>query len=214
MPLDKLRKQILDDAQRQEREIEGGARKQAEEIIGQARARAKEAEDKAGAELAAEISRREEEQRANFELQERGMLLEARNKAVEGLMPKVKALALKNVTESGYSRFLARAIEKAGEIAAHEKLVLTVGKKDAKYIKNFDGKVKYGDVGRGVELGTDDGKVKLAATLEGLFEENRRAIETMLINEVFPKMQEEETKGKGGKQEAKPRKAKKAKKRK
>jgi vacuolar-type H+-ATPase subunit E/Vma4 len=185
MSLDKLQKQILDDASRRAEEAQSAARKQASEIIQNAKDKAKEIESAKKKELAEEIARMEAEQTANAELQESGVLLDARNAVVESELPNVRSLAIRMIKEKGYGKLIAMAISEAEAIAPQEDLVLVVNKNDSVHVKNFKGKVTIGEVENGVEIHTKNGDVKIAATIDGLFERNRQEIEKALIEEAF-----------------------------
>lgn len=187
--MDKLQKQILNDASRRAEEAESLARKQAAEILQKAKERAREIEDAKKKELADEISRMEAEQVANSELEENSVMLDARNAVIEGALPGVRSLVVKMMKEKGYEKLVSMAIREAEEIAPQNELVLVVNKGDSAHVKNFKGKVTYGEVVNGIEIQTKDGSVKITATIDGLFERNRQEIEKALIEEAFPTRQ-------------------------
>ncbi len=184
MPLDRLQKQITDDARHKADALHEDAQKQAESIIRHAKAAVEEAGKGIDKELKQEFSRTEEEQRENAELQERSLMLDARGELVENLMPRLKAMAVKMIKKEGYGRLINRAIEEAGKIAPQEELTLFIGRNDAKLVKNFGGKIKYGNVGNGVELRNKNGSVRVAATIEGMFDKSRPEIEAKTITRV------------------------------
>ncbi len=205
MPLEKLQKQILDDAKRKADEIEGEARKQAAEVVKQAKETAKGIEDEANSEIEQELAREEAEYAANAELQEQSILLGAREHVVEGLMPKLKSMTAKKLRVSGYSKLINLAVKEAHSIAPDEDLTVVIGKNDAKLVKDFGGKVRYGDFGGGVEIYTKNGAIKISAKVEDLFDDSAAAIKTELIKEAFSKI-------KGGKKPSRTEPAKRARK--
>lgn len=186
MPLDRLQKQIIEDAWRKADALRGDAQKQAESIVRHARAAAEDAGKGMDKELKQEFSRAEEEQRENAELQERGLMLDARSRLVESLMPRLKAMTVKRIKKEGYGRLINRAIEEAGKIAPQEELTLLIGRNDAKLVKSFGGRVKYGKVSNGVELRNKNGNVRVAATIEDMFDKSRPDIEALLVSDAFP----------------------------
>ncbi len=189
MSLDKLQKQIHDDATHRAEEVEGEARRLASGLLSEAKIKAKEIEETKRKELEEEIARLEAEQKANSELLEKNALLDARNHLVESLIPKLKSMTVKKAREKGYEALINDAIKEANEIAPQEDLILTINKNDAAYAKKFKGKINYGNVGNGVELQTKNGDIKITATIEGLFDKNRQMIETMLVEEAFPTLE-------------------------
>lgn len=187
MPLERLEKHILEGAKSRADEIKGEARKQAERILAEARAKAKEIEAAAERSAREEIARREAEQDEGMDLQERAALLEARNKAMEATISRLRRLVVKKAGKKGLKRLINSAIDEAGRIAPQEGLTLVIGKKNSGLVNAFGGRIRYGAVGNGVELHNKSGSVRINATMEGLFEENRQEIETMLLEEAFPK---------------------------
>ncbi|MDE1855369.1 MAG: V-type ATP synthase subunit E [Candidatus Micrarchaeota archaeon] len=185
MPLEKLERQITEEGERKARAAEGEGRKQADAIISAAEARAAAIMEAASSEIAREAERMEQEERENVELQERSLMLEARNKAVEKVIPRLRSLTVKRVKKDGYAKLINRAIEEASRLIPQETLTLSISKSDAKLVKEFAGRIKHESVGNGVVIANRSGTMRLTATIEGLFEENRPEIETMLINEAF-----------------------------
>lgn len=185
MPLDKLQKQILDDAKRKAEEIVSVAEKQAEAILKEARSQAEDAVKSGEEELNIESSRELEEQQENAELQKRALVLEARHKLLESLLPKLKSMVIKRVRADGYDKLLNTAIGEASSMLPQQELTLVIDKKDAGLVRNFSGKVQYGNVGNGFELRNKDGSVKAVVTIEGLLEQRKSEIEMLLIEELF-----------------------------
>ena len=206
--MDKLQKQILDDATRKAEEIMGVAQKQADAVLKEAKGRSDAEEKSAREALEAESARLQEEQRENAELQERSMELEARHKLLDSLMPKLKSEVIRKVRASGYGKLINKAIAESNSVLPQEELILVIGKKDAGLVKNFGGKIQYGDVGNGVELRNKNGSVKISVTIEGLFEQKKSEIETMLIGELFSHREQEKP---APAKKAKPKKARKGK---
>ncbi len=185
MPLDRLEKHILEDAESRASEIEGKGREAAAKTLDDARSKAKNIREAAEISTNAEISKMDAEQNESIELQERSALLEARNKAMQHAMVKLKALVIKRMKKAGYSRLIANAVHEARSIAPEGELTLMIGRKEAKQVRDFGGRIKYGNAGNGVELSNRSGSIRISATIDGLFEENRQEIETMLLEEAF-----------------------------
>ncbi|MDE1873970.1 MAG: V-type ATP synthase subunit E [Candidatus Micrarchaeota archaeon] len=187
MPLDRLEKRILEDAWSRADAIEDEAKREAARILATARAQAREKGSASERSAKEEIRRIEAEQEEGMELQERGALLDARDKAMEVALARLRKLVVKRVKKEGYKRLVERAIGEASAIAPEEELTLVIGRNEARFAKGFGGRIKYGSVGNGVELRNQNGSVRITATIDGLFEENRQEIETMLLREAFPK---------------------------
>lgn len=185
MPLEKLQKQIESEGERKASEIREEGMKQAEAIIKQAEAKASAIMQEAEAEIKRETDRMEQEEAENVELQKRGMLLEARNRAVERAMSKLRSLTVKRIRKFGYERLIGKAIDEASGLVPQESLTLSIGRGDAKLVKSFAGRIRQESVGNGVVLANRSGTVRVTATIEGLFEKNRQEIETLLIGEAF-----------------------------
>ncbi len=187
MPLEKLEKRILADAWNRADAINEEARSQAEKILAGARSEVRKIESDAEKSATEDANRREAEQVEALELQERSAMLEARSKAIEGALSKLKTLVTRKVKKHEYSRLIAGAIDEAVRIAPQEELTLVISKSDAKLVKNFAGRIIYGSVGKGIELRNRNGSVRMVTTIDSLFEKNKQEIETMLLKEAFPK---------------------------
>jgi vacuolar-type H+-ATPase subunit E/Vma4 len=185
MPLEGLEKRILADASSRAEAIRADAKKQAEKIIAEAEAQAKKIEADAEKKARDEAARQEAEQMEGLELRGRSMLLEARNRAMERALAKLKKLVARRIKKKGYGRLISMAIEEAEKVAPQEELTLVIGKNEARMVRNFAGRIKYGKAGNGFELRNRDGSVRLDVTIDGLFEKNRQDIETLLLRAAF-----------------------------
>jgi vacuolar-type H+-ATPase subunit E/Vma4 len=185
MPLEKLEKRIVEEGERKAHEIEEEGRRKAEAIIKEAEAKASQISSAADAEANREIERMAQEETENAKMQENELLLDARNKAIEKVMHRLRGMTVKRVKKLGYEKMINSAISEANMVSPSEALTLSISRNDAKLVKGFSGRIRYESVGNGVVLANRSGTVKITATVEGLFEKNRPEIETMLIEEAF-----------------------------
>jgi vacuolar-type H+-ATPase subunit E/Vma4 len=198
MPLDRLEKRILADASSRAEAIRADAKKQAEKIIDEAEAQAKEMEADAEKRARDEAARHEAELMEGLELQARNMLLEARNRAMERALARLKRLVARRIKKKGYERLISMAIEEAEKVAPQEGLTLVIGKNEARMVRNFAGRIKYGKADDGFELRNRDGSVRLAVTIDDLFEKNRQDIETLLLRAAFANLSGAAKRGRRG----------------
>jgi vacuolar-type H+-ATPase subunit E/Vma4 len=184
MPLDALQKEILDDAKRASGEIEAKARREADAIIREAKARAGASNEEFERGLSDEIGRISLEYRSAREMQERNLLLSARERLVDGLVDRIRAHVLKRVRERGYKKIFDSAIKEALKISPMDGLTLVMDKKDAKFARGFSGRIKYAKVD-GLTVYAADGRIKIDATLDTLFDRNRDAVKEAVRRGVF-----------------------------
>lgn len=184
MPLDALHREILDDARRKAGAVEANARKEAGAILKGAKARADAADGAFERELKDEIGRISLEYRSAREMQERNILLAARERLTEELVERVRGAVMKRVREKGYRRLFDAAIREALKISPAEGLTLVMDKQDAKFAAGFKGKVKYERMD-GLVIYASGGRIKIDATLDTLFNRNRDAVKEALRRGVF-----------------------------
>jgi vacuolar-type H+-ATPase subunit E/Vma4 len=201
MPLDALQKEILADAKKRADAIGEKAMKEADATVKEAKARADAASAEFERDLKDEIGRMSLEYRSSREMQERNIRLSAREQLTDGLVERVRGAVMRRIREKGMRRLFDSAIAEALKISPMKDLILVMDKKDAKYAKDFTGKVKY-EKTDGLVVYAAGGKVKIDATLGTIFERNRDAVKEAIRSGVF---------GTGGASAAKRKSAKKAK---
>jgi V/A-type H+-transporting ATPase subunit E len=184
MPLDALQKEILDDAQKRAEAVEAKAKKEADAIVKEARAKADEADKAFERELADEMARIGLEYKSLREMQERNLLVSAKEKLLDDLVEKVRESVIKRARERGYKKLFDAAISEAEKISPMKDLTIVMDKDDAKYARSFTGKVKYGAVD-GLVIYAGNGRIKIDATLGTLFDRNREAIKEAIRRSVF-----------------------------
>ena len=184
--MDALQKEIQDDAKRRSDEIEAKARREAAAIVKEAKARADAADEAFERELKDEIGRLSLEYRSSREMQERNLLLAAREKTIDGLVERRRGSVIKRVKEKGYGRLFDSAIKEALKVSPMESLTLVMDKRDAKFAKGFAGKIRHSQ-GKmdGLVIYAADGRIKIDATLDTLFDRNRDTVKEALRKGVF-----------------------------
>lgn len=185
MPIEKLQKQVIDDAWRRADAMKEDAQRQGDAVVKEAKSKARAMKEQADREAAEEIRLLEDEERENADLLERAAVLDARSRVIESLIPRIKSMAIGDIKRDDYKRFITSAIEQATAMTQGEKLTMIVQRSDVRLVKNFGGRIKFGEIGNGIALVSKNGKITVKATLEDLFDGNRRTIETLLTQEIF-----------------------------
>src|SRR5271157_4954018 len=113
MSLDALHREILDEARRKSNVIGAQAGREAAAIVKEAQARAKASDEAFERELKEEIGRIRLEYASSREMEEKNLLLSARERLVDGLVERVKGAVIKRIREKGYKRLFDAAIADA-----------------------------------------------------------------------------------------------------
>jgi vacuolar-type H+-ATPase subunit E/Vma4 len=184
MPLDALQKEILDDAKKRSNTVGETAMKEADAIVKGAKAKADAASAEFERELKDEIGRISLEYRSAREMQERNIRLSAREQLTDALVERVRGAVIRRIREKGLRRLFDSAIAEALKISPMKDLTLVMDKQDAKYAKDFTGKVKY-EKTDGLVVYAAGGKIKIDATLDTLFDRNRDAVKEAIRGGVF-----------------------------
>lgn len=184
MPLDALQREIAEEAGRKADAIEEKARKEADAILKSAKARADAADSEFERELKEEIGRIGLEYRSSREMQEKNILLSARERLTEDLVDRVRAAVTKRVREKGYKRLFDSAMREAQKISPMKDLTLVMDKQDAKFAKGFTGRITYARIDGLVIYAAGD-KIKIDATLDTLFDRNRDLVKEAIRRGVF-----------------------------
>jgi vacuolar-type H+-ATPase subunit E/Vma4 len=182
--LDALQKEILDEARKKSTAIEKGAMEEAEAVIREAKAKANAANEAFERELKDEMSRMSFEYKSSREMQERNILLAARERLIDDLVERARATVVKRIREKGYKRLFDSAIAEARKISPMEDLTLVIDKDDARYAKGFTGKIKYAK-SDGLVVYAAGGRIRIDATLDTLFDRNRAAVREALMSGIF-----------------------------
>ncbi len=184
MSLDALHREILDEARRKSGAIEAQAGKEADAILKEARARARAVDEAFERELKEEIGRISLEYLSAREMQERNILLSARERRIDGLVERVRGAVMKRVRERGYKRLFDSAIREALKVSPAEGLTLVMDRQDARFAKGFPGKVRYAKMD-GLVIYAAEGRIKIDATLGKLFDRDRDLVKEAIRNGVF-----------------------------
>ncbi len=187
MPLDDLQNEIIEEARRKARRMEDEARKTAAARIKEANEEARRIMKEASASAASETKMAKTEQESSSELQETNAILNAREEAVESVLPKIRDLVIKGIKAKGYRRIFDDAVEKAVELSPIEDLTFIVNKADEKFVKGLGGKVENGNVSNGVIIHTSDGSIKIVATIDSMFDQKLPEIKSYLTKNIFEK---------------------------
>jgi vacuolar-type H+-ATPase subunit E/Vma4 len=182
--LDALQKEIMEEARRKANAIESRSAKEAGATVKEAQARADAAEEAFERELSGELHRITLEYKSAREMQERNILASAREQLADGLVDRVKAAAIRRIREKGYKRLFDSAIAEALKISPMEGLTLVMDKRDEKFAKGFTGRIRHAKMD-GLVIYAADGRIKIDATLEAIFERKRDAVKQALVASVF-----------------------------
>jgi len=184
MPLDALQKEILDDAKKRSNTVGETAMKEADAIVKGAKAKADAASAEFERELKDEIGRISLEYRSAREMQERNIRLSAREQLTDALVERVRGAVIRRIREKGLRRLFDSAIAEALKISPMEGLTLVMDKRDEKFAKGFTGRIRHAKMD-GLVIYAADGRIKIDATLEAIFERKRDAVKQALVASVF-----------------------------
>ena len=115
-------------------------------------------------------------------------------------------LVIRKIKKRSYRRLFDGAINEAVQISPMEDLKFVVSRENANLVK-FGGKVEYQNVD-GIIIYAEDGKIKIDATAQSLFERNRGLIKSLLMGGIVaekkePRKRSQKPKSKGARKKRK-----------
>lgn len=175
MGLDELREGILEKARQGARTVARDEHDEATRILSDAEAQRKKLLDGARAEASRISAEESREMVANARLEAKRELAKARDDLVAGVEADVKAEFFKAARGRDYEKLLRKLVESARRDIGTD-VVVHAAKQDAKLLQGMKG-VRVAEKPHECEGGalvvSEDGRVRIDATLEALFQERR-----------------------------------------
>ena len=185
MPLENVRKKILDEAEETASRIKEEGSSEAHRILSEAEARAKEIERKAQEDANAETRRMLKEHEIAIGIEIESMLAEARGLALERVTTDI-ASRMKGILKEKYMKeMLESGISKLGEVYSGE-IVIFASKNNQKLVESLKKKVvvKNHD-GEDILLKSKDGSMALRISPDVLIEDNIDVVRNMVSARLF-----------------------------
>ena len=185
MTLEKLKQEVLDEAEKQARAITTETEREKEKILGEARTKAKAVVEENRRHGEARAKEMAVELKASALLQAKRIESEAKEEAVESVLHETKR-ELEEIAKSGhyekiFDSLAAQAIRALGE----KEFLLKANAKDKKLA------AKHGRVGEaidtigGVIAAKADGSIQINNTFEALLEENEEKLKQKAFEHLF-----------------------------
>ncbi len=190
MTLEKLKQEVLDEAEKQAQAIAAEAEREKEKILGESRAKAKarvEENRRHGEARAKEMS---VELKASALLQAKRIESEAREEAVESVLQEAKRELAETAKGGRYEKIFDSLAAQAIRALGEKEFVLKASARDKKLA------AKHGRVGEaidtigGVIAAKADGSIQINNTFEALLEENEEKLKQKAFEHLFGKQGE------------------------
>ena len=185
MPLENVRRKILDEAEETASRIKEEGSSEAHRILSEAEAKAKEIERKAEEDANAEARRMLKEHEIAIGIETESMLAEARGLALERVTTDVVS-RMKGILKEKYMKeMLESGISKLGEVYSGE-IVIFASKNNQKLVESLKKKavVKNHD-GDDILLESKDGSIALRISPDVLIENNMDMVRSMVSARLF-----------------------------
>jgi vacuolar-type H+-ATPase subunit E/Vma4 len=186
MSLEKLKSEIIAQAEAQERETVEQAKQEAERVIAEARAQAKEKTGKAEENARGEARELAAEMKASAALSARRMESEAREDAVQRVLQQVRS-ELKHAASSQkkYERVFEALARQAIKALGEKDFVLKTNARDRKLGEKFGRVAEAIETDGGVVVAKSDGSIQVNNTFEALIEGNEEMLKQAAFDELF-----------------------------
>lgn len=196
MPLEEIRRRIIEEAKKKRDEAINWANAERNKIISGAKEEAKKIEESAKARAEEASSRIINEYIAEYEVERHNALITAQEEVAERWLNDAKKEFIEALLDN-YKKVVESALKRIEEEGEGGKLV--VGKKYAPIIKKLG--YKYEEGGEGVVAASLDGKISIDITPEKIASEEEDIIKSMIVEALFKGS--EAKKGKSRKNEEK-----------
>lgn len=185
MPLENVRRKILDEAEETASRIKEDGSSEAQRILSEAEARANEIEHKAQEDANAETKRILKEHEIAMEIEVGSMLAEAKGLALERVTADVTSRMKSMLEEKYMAKMLESGISKFEEVYSGE-IVVLASKNNKKLVESLKKKVVVKDHGGdGIILKSKDGSISLRISPDALIEENMDIVRSMVSARLF-----------------------------
>lgn len=183
MPLDKIRKKILDESDAAVLAIDKEASEEAHKITSEARSQAKEIEKQSETETESETKRIQRESAAGLEIESNAILLEAKGAATENAVKDVSK-EMARIIEEEYLPSMLKSGLKQFAASTSEKPIIKTSRKYSKIVQQMKLSAEYGDID-GFVIESNDGKVRLTISPDSILENNMEDIKSEVLAELF-----------------------------
>ncbi len=184
MSLEALQKEIEKKGKEDARKLEDEARARAEQIISDAKKRIKDIEAYEQSSLKDEIRRLENEYLASSELSRNTLLLEAREQVVNEVYARLRRELVKDLRER-QKQIFDKAKKMAKDMEGMQHVRFVINKKDAALLKGVIGKIDYQDLSGGLIVVSEDGSIKIDASIDSLLDNSADAIKSVITSALF-----------------------------
>ena len=183
MSLDAIKKSILSDAQAKASEIDSEASSESKRIIKEAEDKAKGILSRADSEAKTEANRLVKEARAGAETEANSMILEARGAAIERALKSVSSNVEKTISHEYSKKLFESGLTQFREVSNSTPKVIT-NKKNANLLKGTTFVVEYSEID-GFIFSTDDGRIRLNASVGSVVEKSLDSARKLVSKELF-----------------------------
>ncbi len=186
MTLEKLKQEVLSQAERQAKAVIAEAEREEEQILGEARAKAKAIVDEKQKLGEAQARETAVELKASALLQAKRMESEAKEEVVENVLNQVRR-ELQEISKSkrAYEKIFETLAKQAIRALGEKEFVLKVNAKDKKLASKYGRIAGSIDTIGGVIAAKADGTIQINNTFEALLEENEEKLKQKAFEELF-----------------------------
>lgn len=185
MTLEKLKREVTSQAERQRQEILDKAHAEEENIISEAKAKAKDIAARGKSEGERQAKELALELKASALLQAKRIESDAREEAVQGVLDNART-ELKQFASSGrYEKTFEGLVREAVKSLGEKEFVLKVNARDKK-LASKHGRVETIDTIGGVTVSKPDGSIQVNNTFEALLEQKEDDLRQEAFEQLFP----------------------------
>lgn len=185
MTLEKLKEEVLSQAEKQAKSVLSEAEREEEKILEEAKGKAKtlvSEKQKLGETQAKEMG---VELRASALLQAKRMESEAKEEAVQNVVSEIKEELEKISKSSSYDKIFDSLVKQAIRELHDKDFVLKVNSRDKKLASKYGKVAETVDTIGGAIVAKADGTIQINATFEALLEEKEEELKQKAFEELF-----------------------------
>ncbi len=183
MSLDAIKKSILGDAQAKAAAIDAQASDESRRIIKEAEDRAKSILSSAESDANAEANRLVSEAQAGAETEANSLMLEAKGAAIERALKSVSEQVKRTLSREYSKKLFESGLAQFKEVSNSTPKVIT-SRKNAQMLKGTKYTQEYVEID-GFIFSTDDGKIKLNASVDSVVEKSLDGARKLISMELF-----------------------------
>ncbi len=185
MPLENVKRKILEDAEEAAAKIKDEGTSEARRILSEAEAKAKQIEHQAQEEANTEAKRIAKEHESAMEIETKTILAEARGLQLDRATEEVISRVKKILEEKYLKKMLEKGIEKFSEVHSGDPVLVTSKKnQDVAMSLKKPLDIKYNEV-EGFVIKAKDGSVAINVSAEALVRDNIDDIRRIVSKNIF-----------------------------